>query len=300
MGILAKAFAVSAAAAGAAYLGGPSLLDHIRRHQLLRSLNLGRPWDRGPTGDPPPPWTCATDHKYTTQIISVDPLLIYIADFVHPSEAAAIIDMGTPLLAPSPLTGGPGASDTTGHQSRTSWSAPLPLLDTPTAVGCVLARASALLGTLLAPGRDDVGAPQMVRYEAGQRFDAHRDWFARPRLAPADAEAGRRRLYNRVATLFVVLQANHSAGGETWFPHVGPFAAGKEEAAEEGEGKRVWREHEDGGLAFRAVPGNALFWVNLFPNGTGDERVLHAGLPIKDGVKTAMNIWPRAYFGPDA
>jgi len=295
MGILAKAVAASAAAAGVAYLG-PSVLEHIRPYLQSLGLHLG-------TGPPAAaaPWSCDT-HSYTTQLISQDPLLIYISNFVHPSEAAAIIDIGTPLLTPSPLTG--RGSDTAGHQARTSWSAPLPVAAgsdaAPSAVDCVLARSEAFLGTLLAPGRDDVGRPQMVRYTAGQKFDAHRDWFARPRVSDADKAAGRRRMYNRVATLFVVLQTNSTEGGETWFPLAKPIAGGVDADRWEGVEGRVWREHEDGGLAFKAVPGNALFWVNLFPNGTGDGRVLHAGLPIKDGVKTAMNIWPRMYFGPDA
>ena len=69
----------------------------------------------------------------------------------------------------------------------------------------------------------------------------------------------------------------------------------------EQEERRSWRVHEDGGVAFRPVPGNALLWVNLLADGTGgDERVVHAGLPIADGVKYGMNIWPRTFFGPDA
>jgi len=58
----------------------------------------------------------------------------------------------------------------------------------------------------------------------------------------------------------------------------------------------LWREHPDGGLAFRPVAGNALFWVNLHANGTGDARTRHAGLPVVAGRKTAMNIWPRQYY----
>ncbi|KAJ9132286.1 hypothetical protein NKR19_g9371, partial [Coniochaeta hoffmannii] len=213
-------------------------------------------------------------------------------------ERRSLISTGTPLLTASPITGsGTDAPDT---NTRTSSSAPLPADDA--VVSCVLARARALLGPgVLREGRDDMGAPQMVRYTAGQRFDVHADWFARPRLDPADGEAGRRRLYNRVATVFVVLENNSTAGGETWFPRVevegeGGGAAG----GGGGDGEGLWRVHEEGGIEFRPVPGNALFWVNLLPDGTGDARVVHAGLPILDGVKTGMNIWPRTFFGPDA
>jgi prolyl 4-hydroxylase len=236
--------------------------------------------------------------------MSLDPLLIYISNFVHPAEAAALIDLGTPLLEPSPISS--GGSDSAGHQARTSWSAPLPMKKS-SVVECILARAQHLLGTaLLAPGRDDMGKPQMVRYTAGQKFDLHTDWFARPRITDEDARDQRRRMYNRVGTIFVVLQANCSDGGETWFPYVTPGLGVGDKTDEQRQllqskaGGGLWRMHEDGGLAFKPIPGNAIFWVNMYANGTGDRRTLHAGLPIKDGVKTAMNIWPRTFFGPDA
>jgi len=168
-----------------------------------------------------------------------------------------------------------------------------------------------------------MGQAQMVQYTEGQKFDLHHDWFARPRVLDADAQTGRRRLYNRVATFFAVFQVEgiEEDSGETWFPKVRPVAQqgawgteGERGAAQggggaDGDGKgggagrggQEWREHEDGGLAFKPVPGNAVFWVNLLPNGTGDGRTVHAGLPVKgSGVKTAMNIWPRVFFGPDA
>ncbi|KAK0705547.1 hypothetical protein B0H67DRAFT_464059, partial [Lasiosphaeris hirsuta] len=232
------------------------------------------------------PTTCPP-HSYTTQLISLDPLLIYITNFTTPAERASLIATGLPLLEPSPIIGAAHLA-----QARTSWSAPLP--DTDATLACVLARAAAFLGpALLLPPDDgrrvvEMGPAQMVRYSAGQRFDVHTDWFARPRLLDEDGAAGRRRLYNRVATIFAVLEADGVEGGETWFPHV---AVG-------GEGA-LWRERE-GGTAFKAVPGNALFWLNLLGDGTGDVRTAHAGLPVEGGFKTALNIWPRVFFGPDA
>ena len=150
-----------------------------------------------------------------------------------------------------------------------------------------------------------MGVAQLVQYTDSQKFDLHRDWFARPRLLEGDAAAGRKRLYNRAATLFVVLRAEgvEEGSGETWFPLVKGIHRPSKNREEDGldRGQRLWREHEDGGLAFRPVLGNALFWVNLFPgNGSGDARTLHAGLPVRGGLKTAMNIWPRTFFGPDA
>jgi len=58
-------------------------------------------------------------------------------------------------------------------------------------------------------------------------------------------------------------------------------------------------EEEKGGVTFRAVEGNAVFWENLVVSSDdggrrrGDERVIHAGLPVLKGEKIGMNIWTR-------
>lgn len=116
-------------------------------------------------------------------------------------------------------------------------------------------------------------------------------------------------MYNRLATFFVVLEAEgiEEKSGETWFPFIdapgGNTSNQDDEESLAGDGERLWRKHEDGGIAIKPVPGNAIFWVNLFlGNGTGDRRVVHAGLPVRGqgAKKKAMNIWPRVFFGPDA
>ncbi|KAB5583502.1 hypothetical protein GE09DRAFT_1247895 [Coniochaeta sp. 2T2.1] len=284
MPLPSNAIAFVVAAASAAYFY-PVAFDLLRPH--LPSLSTHLPYFHQPSQ--PQPYTCP-NHTYTTQLISLDPLLIYISSFITPLEAASLISLGTPLLTESPITG--SGSDVSDSNVRTSSSAPLPVDDE--VVSCVLARAEAFLGpAVLKAGRDDMGSPQMVRYTAGQRFDVHADWFSRPRLDPRDAERGRRRLYNRAATMFVVLENNATSGGETWFPKLDvPRTSSR--------GQQPYSPHPQGGLAFPPQAGNALFWPNLHPNGTGDPRVVHAGLPIADGVKYGMNIWPRAFFGPDA
>lgn len=282
-----------------AYIGPlvrPAVVSQLKAYDIHLNIPFQLPFL---TTKPAPatnsqPATCPK-HTYTAEVVSLSPLLIYLPSFITPSEAASLISLGEPLLEPSPITGyGRGKGTLSG--SRTSWSAPLPPSDTT--VHCVLSRAQRFMGTLLAPGRDEMGFPQLVRYTSGQKFDLHTDWFLKPRIDDADLETGRQRLYNRVATFFVVLEANHTSGGETWFPKAGVVTPQDRRRA--GDPEPTWREHEEGGLAFRAVPGGALFWINLLPNGTGDARTVHAGLPVEGGVKYAMNIWPRVFFGPDA
>ncbi|KAH6656491.1 hypothetical protein BKA67DRAFT_552138 [Truncatella angustata] len=228
-------------------------------------------------------------HAYTTEIVSLDPLLIYIHEFLAPAEIAALLAAGEPEFAPSEVTKRNRKQHTA---DRTSQSAGLPPGDP--AVRCVLSRAQQFMGALLDPARGEIGPPQLVRYTAGQRFNVHHDWYERPQPAKRE-KMGLGRSWNRVASFFAVLQ-DDCTGGETHFPYVEPVRRDSRTGIGEGG---VWFERDaesGGGVAFKPVKGNALFWVNLHANGTGDERVMHAGLPLGDGLKTAMNIWPRQYY----
>jgi prolyl 4-hydroxylase len=48
---------------------------------------------------------------------------------------------------------------------------------------------------------------------------------------------------------------------------------------------------DERGLTVKPILGSALFWRNRHNNGTGDNRTLHAGLPLGDGIKIGLNIW---------
>ncbi|ROW04692.1 hypothetical protein VMCG_04753 [Cytospora schulzeri] len=217
-----------------------------------------------------------TPSAYHTEIISLDPLLIYIHGFLHTDEIDSLLATAEPLFKPSTVTKYGRKVDTL---DRTSSSAGLPL-GNPT-VQCVLARARAFMGTMMR-GEDEMGPPQLVRYTAGQQFNIHHDWYDTPQRA----YDGSRRTFNRIASFFAILE-DDCTDGETYFPNViGPLTHGEHSKVVQRAGSRswkqsdpTWRAHEDGGLAFRPVKGNALFWVNLHTNGTGDERTLHAGLP---------------------
>lgn len=230
------------------------------------------------------PFVCAPQ-AYTTHIVSTDPLVIYIHDFLSDPEISALLEAGDPLFKPSLTTKrGRAAPD----KSRTSKSAGLPRGDA--AVECVVGRAEHFMGAMFVPEKDEMGAPQLVRYGPGEKFDLHYDWF--PRLQRGEEGRGG---WNRPASFFVTLEDGCEAG-ETYFPNVSAAVPQGEVAAQGGEGGRFpWREHEGGGIAFQPVKGNALFWVNIRGDGTGDERTRHAGLPLEGGRKTAMNIWPRRY-----
>ncbi|KAH8176605.1 2OG-Fe(II) oxygenase superfamily protein [Sarocladium implicatum] len=236
-------------------------------------------------------YQCDASHSYTTQILSLDPLVIYIHNFLSPADISSLLTTADPKFKPSTVTrGGRTAPD----PDRTSITAFLPANDS--AVSCVLDRARDFAGTIL-EGRevDEMGKPQLVRYGPGQKFNLHYDWYNIPQRLTV--EDGSYRFWNRVGSFFAVLE-DECEDGETWFPNVTTVTGPRPQMSEgvDKGSKLLWRTHENGGLAVRPVKGNALFWINLDEEGKGDKRVRHAGLPVTSGQKTAMNIWPRRYF----
>lgn len=154
---------------------------------------------------------------------------------------------------------------------RTSVTGRLPREDA--VVQCVVARAANIQGFLPSSRIEN---PQVTHYEKGQEFKYHFDWSA--------DSAGR--INNREATIFGILDVDCRNCG-THFPHLAWDWTTKDPS---------WCTFFECGnttLLSRPVAGSALYWRNMHANGTGDERTLHAGLPIPDGFKTGVNIWTR-------
>lgn len=95
--------------------------------------------------------------------------------------------------------------------------------------------------------------------------------------------------YNRDTTMLVYLEDNCTGGG-TNFPElevmkgdkVNPFWASVLDLNDTNAPK---------GATFKPVAGAAIFWRNLDATGEGLPEVVHAGLPVKTGRKSAVNIW---------
>lgn len=115
---------------------------------------------------------------------------------------------------------------------------------------------------------------QATRYTEGQEFRAHRDW--RTSLSNG--------LADRTSTFFAILDANCSDCG-TVFPYL--------KYNWEDEDDRICQYVECGkeSMEIKAVAGNAVFWRNVHPDGTGHNLTVHAGLPVSSGRKIGLNIW---------
>ncbi|KAK4147278.1 uncharacterized protein C8A04DRAFT_24520 [Dichotomopilus funicola] len=227
----------------------------------------------------------STNHRYSVQVLSTDPLMVYLDGFIHPREAKYLIELGTPKFEPSKVYTSDPDADWPAPSYRTSDSSVLPAKDPIVAI--IRDRAYFALGFL-----DHVGveAFQLVRYHDGDLFGMHYDWFNDPL---PDGKTGKH--YNRLASFFVYLEADCEAGS-TYFPHLPSPPAGIQET--DADAGRYTSTQKGTGLAVLPRLGSGLFWLNLHPNGTGDPRTLHAGLPVTSGKKIGMNIWIKGRVEP--
>jgi prolyl 4-hydroxylase len=108
---------------------------------------------------------------------------------------------------------------------------------------------------------------QGQRYDPGQYFKAHTDWFA---PGTKEFEEHTRPGGQRTWTLMVYLNAVE-LGGETVFQRLG--------------------------RAFTPVPGLALAWNNLLADGAPNHATLHEAMPVERGLKYVITKWFRAERG---
>ncbi|KAF4159459.1 hypothetical protein CNMCM6936_004357 [Aspergillus lentulus] len=133
------------------------------------------------------------------------------------------------------------------------------------------------------------------RYNASGHYRHHYDW------AGSVARGG-----DRASTFMVYLDDNCTGGG-TNFPRLRMpvdrrwcrfLECQDEDASELEDGdrdetqKRKTRARGTGeGITFKPIKGNAIFWENLRPDGTGYPETWHAALPVTSGTKVGLNIW---------
>lgn len=159
----------------------------------------------------------------------------------------------------------------------------------------MLARARTFMGSMLLP-HEPFSVPQLVRYDPGQKYDLHTDFWPEHQVFKDQRGAGASVRFNRLASFFVFLRDNCTEG-YTYFPLVEPIGAIDVERLYNGKVERGSLDGTEQGVKFKPIKGNAVFWVNLDAQGNGDRRLVHAGLPVGEGEKIGLNIWPRKFFG---
>lgn len=158
-------------------------------------------------------------------------------------------------------------------------------------VRCIEARARAFQGW-----REEQWIERLrtQRYYAGGHYSHHFDW--------SSSFGG----WGRVSTFMAWAggssedEADPLVGGGTEFPGLRRWSFDERwcrfiecGAGGEKEGLRDSSETREAGVVFKPLAGNAVYWENFRPDGTGRgwNETWHAGLPVIRGTKIGLNIW---------
>ncbi|KAL6581837.1 putative prolyl 4-hydroxylase 4 [Orobanche minor] len=118
---------------------------------------------------------------------------------------------------------------------------------------------------------------QVLRYEPGQKYDPHYDYFT--------DKVNIARGGHRIATVLLYL-TDVEKGGETVFP-----------SAEESPRRRSVSTDKylsdcgKQGPSVKPRKGDALLFFSLYPNAVPDPASLHAGCPVDEGEKWSATKW---------
>jgi hypothetical protein len=187
--------------------------------------------------------------------MDTDKAQIYtIDDFLSGAECDALVRIIDQHLRPSTVT-----IEGTDKAFRTSRTSDLSLLHNPV-VAAIDEKISRTLGIHQAYAEGN----QAQRYDVGQEFKAHTDYFE-PGTDEFATYGGRQG--NRTWTFMVYLNEGMEGGGTRF------FALDR---------------------TFMPKLGQAVVWNNLHPDGTPNRETLHAGTPVTRGHKIIITKWFRA------
>ncbi|PYI05625.1 hypothetical protein BO78DRAFT_271472, partial [Aspergillus sclerotiicarbonarius CBS 121057] len=203
--------------------------------------------------------------NYEVQIFSRDPLVLYITNFVTQSEIDHLLRISEGRYEQSMVY--PVSGEYVDTNQRVSESAYVPRDDV---VRQIEKRARKFQGWR---GKaTHLQELKTQRYGVNGFYNFHYDWAG-------DSDEG-----NRVTTFMVYLATNCTGGG-TNFPRL--------ERPEDRRWCNVIECDDDeySGVTFKPIPGAAVFWENMHPNGSVHRATRHAALPVKSGEKVGLNIW---------
>lgn len=201
-----------------------------------------------------PPMLRRAGHRAVRRV-ETDLLQIYTIDhFLDAAECEALCAIIGEHLRPSTVT-----IEGTDRAFRTSRTSDLSQLHSPV-VAAIDEKISRMLGIHQAYAEGN----QAQRYDVGQQFKAHTDYFE-PGTDEFATYGGR--LGNRTWTFMVYLNEGMEGGG-THFLAIDQV--------------------------FQPRRGQAVVWNNLHADGRPNAQTLHAGLPVTQGHKVIITKWFRA------
>lgn len=196
--------------------------------------------------------------EFKAKMISENPRIYWIDDFLTHKECDDIIKLSTPHLKPSTVVSLESGGDEL-HPARTSYGMFFPTRSTTPTIQKIEKRIAAYTKLPLENGE----GMQVLKYGIGGEYRPHFDYFD---SATTGGNVHISRGGQRVATLIMYLN-NTEEGGETIFPKLN--------------------------ISVKPVKGGALLFYNCTPDGKEDPQTLHGGAPVKKGEKWIATKWIR-------
>jgi len=205
-----------------------------------------------------------TTNEFEFVWLSSRPRVALVPEFLTDEECDTLIQNAMTKLKRSlvvPHKGQPNQPISEVRTSEQTW-----FLLTETFTRDIVNRIERLIG--FPPGMSE--QLQLLRYEFGQKYIAHQDYFD-PALHGPQKD-------NRAVTVFLYLSSTEE-GGHTWFP-----SAMK---------SFVTTDYVSctGGLGFKPHKRSAVVFYDMTPTGGYDPFSLHGGCPPKQGAKWAGTMW---------
>ncbi|KAJ0160256.1 putative prolyl 4-hydroxylase 3 [Colletotrichum tanaceti] len=221
--------------------------------------------------------------RLTTTIVSYDPLIIYLENFLSANEVEYLKRVAQGKYVPSKVVDENNEKLDKTLFTRRSSSAILPRQDN--VVKSVIARAAQFQGFAPTNHFENI---QATKYVSGQEYMPHYDVLStKPPPPHGEEDDGSENATERLSTMFVILEDSCGTHCGTQFPQIAIDWASEDPG---------WCEFVDcmeRRLTFPPRAGNAIFWKNLREDGSLHEDTLHAGLPLQHGAKVGLNIWMR-------
>jgi hypothetical protein len=198
------------------------------------------------------------------KVLSASPVVRVFPDFVTDAVCDWLVERARPNLRRALIYDPVGGQDMVDHM-RTNSAAGFDLIQADVVQVAVQTRMAATVGISI----HHLEGPTVLHYAEGEEITNHFD-FVNPRIPNYETEIGQRG--QRIITFLVYLNEDYE-GGETDFATLG--------------------------LRYRAAKRDGLFFTNALPTGEPDARMVHAGLPPRDGEKWIVSqfIRNRAVLG---
>lgn len=198
------------------------------------------------------------NRKPTVSLFLHHPCVVVLDDFLSHEECDYLVNLATPTFTRNHVVG--LDTPTVESEVRTSHGAVFALRQTPE-----IALIEDDIATLINWPATHAEPSQLLRYEEGQQYKAHNDYFDPGANYAMNTAMGGQRL----ATFLMYLD-DVEEGGDTFFP--------------------------ESGLRVKPKKGRALFFS--YPQANSNSKTLHAGSPVISGSKHILVKWyrQRDYF----